>query len=357
MDKDFYFQWHITNHCNLRCRHCYQSDFSTQADLDWNGLKAVADNILAVLKKWGKLAIINVTGGEPFLKPELFPLLEYLDKQAQVKELAVITNGTLVDKNTVAKLKTLKKLDEVKISLEGAGEELNDAIRGKGSFKQAIHAIQLLKAGKNIETTVMFTLLRKNLADALRILDLAEAQGANGVILERFIPWGRGAEIKDEVLSREEWHDFVTRLLQFLEMPFDKEIFSYKAFWVRFNPSAEFHSASGGNPGINSEGSTKAGPHLLGAPCVAADGGICIMPDAGVFPCRRFNLKIGNLLTQTLDEIYNGSPVLQDLKEKGKLKGKCRVCSIKSCKGCRALAFAVCGDYLAEDIQCFYSPK
>jgi len=336
MDKDFYFQWHITNQCNQRCLHCYQSDFSSRADLDWSGLKKVADNILSVVQKWNKKAIINLTGGEPFLKKELFTLLEYLNRQKTVKELAVITNGTLLDEKTAESLKNFKKLNEIKISLEGATAAGNDRIRGKGSFKKVLSAIEILKSIKRIETTIMFTLLKSNLADALKILDLAQEINAGGVILERFIPWGEGAKIKEEVLSREEWQDFVTHLLQFLEFPFSQEIFSYKAFWVRFK---------------------KPDPGLFGAPCVVSDGGVCIMPNADVFPCRRFNLRIGNLLTEPLDKIYNGSSILNDLKGKDKLKGKCRICKIKACKGCRALVYAICGDYLAEDAQCYYQPK
>jgi len=332
MENDFYFQWHLTNFCNWRCRHCYQSDFSPQSDLDLAGLKAVADNILSVLKKWNKQAIINLTGGEPLLKKELIPLLEYLNNQKQVKELAIITNGSLLDKNTIDKIKNFKKLNEIKISLDGATEESNDVVRGKGAFKKAIAAIELLKPCKRIEKTVMFTLLRRNFTETTRMLDLADKLGVNGVILERFIPWGRGEAIKGEVLSKEEWQGLVSRLLQFLEIPFTPELFSYKAFWVRFK---------------------RTGPHLFGAPCVAAEGGVCIMPNGDVLPCRRFNLKIGNLLERPLDEIYNGSEVLQDLRKRGKLKGKCKNCLIKACKGCRALAYALKDDYLAEDTQCF----
>jgi MoaA/NifB/PqqE/SkfB family radical SAM enzyme len=331
MSKSFYFQWHITNLCNMRCLHCYQSDFSAQADLDFAGLKKVADNILSVVKQWDKKAIINLTGGEPFLKKELFPLLEYLDGRKEVKELAVITNGTCLDDKIVSALKKFRRLNEIKISLEAADEKLNDSIRGKGAFQNTLNAVKSLQPAKRIEKTLMFTLLRRNLSQAVQVLDLAQRSGANGVIFERFIPWGRGDAIREEVLTKDEWEGFVHRLLQFLEMPFDRKIFSYKAFWVRFK---------------------KTGPSLFGAPCVVADGGVCIMPNADVLPCRRFNLKIGNLLSHSLDQVYEGSLVIKDLQDRNKLKGKCGICRIKSCKGCRALAFALCGDYLAEDVQC-----
>jgi len=72
MSDPFYIQWHITNVCNLRCRHCYQEDFSKSKDLDWSRLKKVSDNILAAMKEWNRAACIHLTGGEPLLKPDLF---------------------------------------------------------------------------------------------------------------------------------------------------------------------------------------------------------------------------------------------------------------------------------------------
>ncbi len=333
MSKEFYFQWHITNLCNRACRHCYQSDFSDNKDLDWQGLKKVAGNFLTVLKKWNKAAVINLTGGEPFLKPELFPLLEYLDSQKQVKEIGIITNGMLLNRESLARLKGIRKVNEIKLSLEASEEKLNDSIRGRGSFCATLKAIEMLKDYKNWEITLMLTILRRNFKEVGKVLELAKEKGASGVILERFIPWGRGREIKEEVLNRDEWNDFLNSLSRFLEIPFGKEIFAYKAFWIRFKKN-DFR--------------------LFGAPCVVADEGLCIMPNADVYPCRRFNLKIGNLLKEPLDLIYNCSQVLQELKKKNNLKGKCKTCLIKSCRGCRALAFALTGDYLSEDLQCGY---
>ena len=78
MIQTFYIQWHMTNSCNLRCRHCYQDDFSEERDLDWTGLRKVSDNLLTTLKEWDRQACIHLTGGEPLLKPELFPLLSFL---------------------------------------------------------------------------------------------------------------------------------------------------------------------------------------------------------------------------------------------------------------------------------------
>ena len=75
----FGFQWHITNRCNLRCAHCYQEDYSGSDELGLDGLKNIADEIIKTLAKWGKKGDIAITGGEPLLKDEVFPLINYLE--------------------------------------------------------------------------------------------------------------------------------------------------------------------------------------------------------------------------------------------------------------------------------------
>ncbi len=78
---DFGFQWHITNRCNLRCTHCYQEDYSDANELSLDGLKRIANEIIGTLSKWNKRGDIAITGGEPLLKEEMFPLIHYLNQQ------------------------------------------------------------------------------------------------------------------------------------------------------------------------------------------------------------------------------------------------------------------------------------
>jgi radical SAM protein with 4Fe4S-binding SPASM domain len=76
------------------------------------------------------------------------------------------------------------------------------------------------------------------------------------------------------------------------------------------------------------------------------------MPEGEVFPCRRFPISIGNLLDRPLKEIWEQSELIRTLRQKENLKGKCGRCPIRDCRGCRSLAFALTGDYLAEDPHC-----
>ena len=334
MQDSFYFQWHITNLCNLRCRHCYQEDFSDKKELDWPTLKRVADSITTTLEDWDKDAVITLTGGEPLVKKEFFLLLEYLNDKKQVSELNVITNLTVLDNIAISKLKKISKLKSIEFSLEGMSSQENDYIRGAGSFKKILSVLGLLKEHKQFELHLMFTLLRRNIKDIPKIFSFVKEQQIDGVILERFIPIGQSVSIKDEVLTKEDWKEVAGMLSEFCNISVERDdILTQRAFWVKAKKSAL---------------------ELLGAPCIVGIDGLCIMPDATVFPCRRFNLPIGNLLDKDLDEIWKNSDVLNALRKKSNLNGKCGSCLLKECQGCRALAYALTGDFLSEDTQCWY---
>ena len=332
MGDSFYIQWHITNVCNLRCQHCYQDDFSKKTDLDWARLKKISDNLLNSMKEWKREACIHLTGGEPLLKPEVFPLLNDLGQQAMVEELGVITNGLPIDQEMVRKLSGFSKLKKIKISLDGGDAETNDSIRQRGTFKKVLESLPWIRKEKRFEVILMFTAMKKNFKSLPSLFKLCEDLGIDGLIIERFIPLGRGREIANEVLSQEEWKEMIGMLLDLFSIEGENHYFlPYQAFQVSFG-------------GRESE--------LLGAPCVIGRDGICVMPNGDVLPCRRFPISIGNLLTDSLSRIWEKSELLEKLRRKENLKGKCGGCEIKECRGCRSLALAITGDYLGEDPHC-----
>ncbi len=110
------------------------------------------------------------------------------------------------------------------------------------------------------------------------MLALAQNLGVEGVIVERFIPQGRGREMKEAVLSREEWRSFLEELVNVCELectPY--ELLPYKAFWIK-----------GGKEG-----------EVLGALCNLREA-LCLMPEGTIFPCRRFPYPLGNILKDGL---------------------------------------------------------
>jgi radical SAM protein with 4Fe4S-binding SPASM domain len=333
MEEQFYIQWHITNLCNLRCQHCYQDDFSKKSDLDWAGLEKVCDNLLNTMREWGKTACIHLTGGEPLLKPDLFPLLAHLDRHSLIEELGIITNGLSIDREMMRRLSDFPKLRKIKISLDGGDAETNDSIRQKGAFDKVMQNLPLIKEAGRFEILFMLTVMRRNFRSLLFLFELCRNIDIDGLIIERFIPLGRGRKVMDEVLSKEEWKEMVGMLADFISAEEENSFFPYQAFQISF---------SGGEP------------ELLGAPCVIGVDGLCVMPEGNVFPCRRFPISIGNLLETPLKQIWEESDILKKLRRRENLKGKCGRCGMKGCRGCRSLALALTGDFLEEDPHCSY---
>lgn len=334
MDK-IYFQWHITDVCNFRCRHCYQDSFGSDTELDIKGLKTVSGNIFAAAKSQNQKVVINITGGEPFLKKELFSFLDYLNSRQELAQLAIITNASLIDDKTLKELKKINKLNQIKISLEGPDASFNDAVRGPGSFDKAIGAIKLLKKESAFSVVIMNTVMKSNLKGVAGLFDLCQDLALDGLIIERFLPLGSGANIKEGLLDENDWKNLVNLLLGLTEEPCVLEdLLPQRAFWIKFS----------GNE-----------VELLGARCNIGKDAFCIMPDGSVFPCRRFTLKIGNLLKNALVDIQN-SQVLREIIT-AKKKGRCSNCDIPACRGCAALSYLLTGDYLAQDIMCAYRKK
>jgi radical SAM protein with 4Fe4S-binding SPASM domain len=334
--EEFFIQWHITNLCNLGCRHCYQDDFSKDKDLPLSELQKISANLLDTVGEWKRRACIHLTGGEPLLKPEIFPLLTYLNQSPIVEELGIITNGVLLDQDIGKRLAEFPKLRKIKISLDGADPVTNDSIRPVGTFHRVQKCLAEIKCYRQFELILMFTVMKQNVQSLPAYIHLAREWGVKGLIIERFIPWGRGSEIRDEVLTAKQWRRMVHSLYERfgLEME-DGDFPPYQAFQIDFQ-------------GEQTE--------LLGAPCVLGTEGLCLMPDGTVFPCRRFPLPIGNLLEDSLNTIWEKSDVLTCVRNKEKLKGKCGTCRIQECIGCRSLAYALTGDFLAEDPHCWHTP-
>ncbi|MEO0123987.1 MAG: radical SAM protein [candidate division WOR-3 bacterium] len=327
--QNFGFQWHITNYCNLRCYHCYQDDFSRDEDLKINENKKILLKITERLKG-GKITI-NITGGEPLLYKDIFKLLDTINEIDNIKTFNIITNGLLLNKDNIERLNCMKKLREIKISLEGGDPESNDKIRGKGVFDRVIMNVESLHRISNKEIILMFTLGSYNYRNLNRMLQLAKSLKVNGVIVERFVPWGKGLLLKAQYLKRDEWFVVIDDIIRFVNLDYSpKELIQYKAFHIILkNPS-----------------------ELKGALCNLGEESMALMPNGDVFPCRRFPTKIGNLLQDDFGEILLRLKILKNnIREN--LKGKCRDCVIEGCFGCRALAYALNNDFYTEDPQCF----
>jgi len=329
--RELGFQWHVTDRCDGRCAHCYQSDFSGSRELGLYGLVDVAARVLSALD--GCRVSINVTGGEPFLLPYLPELLRALHRHEALEEVNVITNGATATPKALDALAALPKLGSFKISIEGGDRETDDALRGPGHFDAVMQNLpRFLATGHPV--ALMLTLSRRNASSIAGAIDVARGCGASGVIFERFVPLGRGLGMADATLGASEWRDAVCAIAAAAGVDAEPEdLLPYRAFWVDARPGAD--------------------APLSGALCNLGPDSMCLMPDATVYPCRRLPVAVGNVLSEPFDAIRARLAAWAPDAIRPRLSGsRCGSCTVEGCTGCRALALAVSGDPLADDPQC-----
>ncbi len=143
-----YLQLHITEKCNLRCRHCYLGRKSGRS-MDPDLAKRILDEFSEVGFK------LIITGGEPLLYENLWEFLSYARKKDI--RIVVLSNGTLIDESIAKKLS--KYVDEVQISLDGL-KNGHEFLRGKGTFAKTIRGIK--NARKYLRVSVATMIHKEN---------------------------------------------------------------------------------------------------------------------------------------------------------------------------------------------------
>jgi radical SAM protein with 4Fe4S-binding SPASM domain len=326
------FQWHLTDECNYRCKHCYQDSY-TNSGGDFSKLMSYLQKIVIFVEQLKLVnknfkAHINFTGGEPFLKSELLDLIQEVNKSG-IFSFGILSNGFLLDKIELQRLKELKP-KFIQLSLEG-DKSVNDSIRGKESYSQILKAIRTYN-DLNIPILISFTANSLNYKSFPDVVKIAQKFKVYKVWTDRYLP----ARLKDDLaLSTEQVKDF----FQIIQNVQKRKLFNlfYKTI-VSSSRALQF-LINGGQPY-----SCSAGLTLL-----------AILPNGDVLPCRRLPIKVGNLDSDDLIDIYHNSKILKELREGVNNNDDCTKCYYsKSCKGgLKCLSFANYGDYNKKDPNCW----
>lgn len=348
--------WNFTNRCNLRCRHCYQNaGINSSKELTtYEGLKLVEELAEA------DVSSIAFSGGEPLCRKDFFKIAKRARELGMY--VAVATNGTLIDREVARKLSEI--IHYAEISLDGINPATHDRFRGvAGSWEKAVSAIKYL-VEEGVSVGVATTATKHNLNEIPKIVKFAEELGADYFICFNFVPTGRGVEMIKYDLSpreREELLKFLYRRLvnnmlhhkktiicstapQFSRVGLEmRESMAIKSGVEPVVPATHYASLPGITPEV---------AEFIGG-CGAGRVYAAISPEGDVQPCVFMPIKLGNIRERRFEDIWLNSKVLNDLRDREKLKGECGVCSYKYvCGGCRARAYGYFGDYLMPDPGC-----
>lgn len=314
LDAPICLTWELTYACNLECAHCLSSSGRRDPrELSTDQAKAVIDELQRM-----QVFYINIGGGEPTIRPDFWELLEYsIEHNVGVK---FSTNGVRLNEERAEFLASpaMNGYVDIQISLDGATAEVNDYVRGPGSFDTAIRALENLQAAGFSDAKISVVCTRQNIGQLDEFKAIADQYGAM-LRLTRLRPSGRGADVWDELHplpeQQRELYDWL--------MANGENVLTGDSF---------FHLAAFGEslPGLN----------LCGAGRV-----VCLIDPIGdVYACPfaiHDNFHAGNILTDGgFQQVWQKSELFQDLRAP-QTGGACAKCSFfDACRGgCMAAKF------------------
>ena len=383
--------WEVTRSCNLNCLHCRAAANCGPYDDELLTKKCfqLLDEIAAFARP-----VIILTGGEPLLRTDIFDIASYGTNKGLRMVLA--TNGTLID-SKAARNMMASGIKRVSISIDGKDAQSHDAFRGEeGAFVGALSGVEVLK-NAGMEFQINTTVTTANLHQIKEILDLAIRLGAAAHHIFLLVPTGRGRQIAEQAITAEDYEKTLEWFYkESLDCPIQlkatcaphyfrilhqqkgkkskqlTEIFSANLDSTGYRYAKEEATQAystirrgADDPYIRGTGDANKGSRMKTSWHSEATrgclGGIsfCFISHIGqVQPCGYLEVDSGNIQRQSFRQIWENSGVFKNLRDLNNYGGKCGRCEfIKVCGGCRARAYEVTGDYLAEEPLCLYQPS
>jgi selenobiotic family peptide radical SAM maturase len=304
----FVLQWHITQACDLHCKHCY--DRSDRSPLPLDQALRILDDVQEFCAAKNVRGYITFTGGNPLLYPHFTEVYRAASERGFL--LSILGNPS--PRGRIEELLAIQDLHHFQISLEGLPEH-NDDIRGAGHFARSIEFLKILR-DLGVHSMVMLTLTKDNID---QVLPLAETLRGltDSFTFNRLSQVGEGASLQLPTPER-----YARFLEQFLEAADDNPIISLKDNLLNIMLQQRGLDLFGGCTGFG---------------CGAAFNFVTLLADGEVHACRKFPSLIGNIHEQGLAEIYD-SEIARRYRTRS---SACRACSLRPvCGGCMAVTYS-----------------
>ncbi len=318
----FTLQWHITQTCDLDCRHCY--DRSDREAMSLEQALKVLDDLYDFCREHHVFGQVSFSGGNPML----YPHFDRLYSEAADRGFMTAVLGNPMPRNRIERILAVQKPEFYQISLEGLKMH-NDYIRGSGHFDRVMDFLKLL-GELGVYRMVMLTLTRDNMDQVLKLADRLKGI-AELFTFNRLAAVGRGAELT--------------------AIPFDR----FPDFLARYMDAAVTNPCMGFKDNLFNLLRWQKGLPLNGGcaghGCGASFNFVAVLPDGEVHACRKMPSLIGNIYQERLNDIYYGSAArrFRDGSE------SCSNCPVRPvCGGCPAVSYGFGHDIFNEpDPYCF----
>lgn len=314
---------HITDECNLECRHCYSR--KQKKELKTDLVFKVIDDLVSM-----GMQMLHLSGGELFLHGDVFEIISYAKSKGLYLE--VTTNGTLLDDELVDRL-IRESIDKIVISFDGAQKITHDKIRGGGSFEKSLSGLRL-GLSKGLPMAVNYTLMKDNINEIEKAINFFSNFDIKFLNFRRLIATGKGS--LEMLISPQEY----------------LEAFRIVNLWRK----RDLRISMGGEPHkifFDADLYNKAKEYGF-AGCSAGRFFLSIDASGDVTPCGFLPTRVGNINNDSIVDLWNSAPIFARLRNRENLSGICGSCKDRDvCGGCRASAQAFHNNVMGGDNLCW----
>jgi len=336
--------WEVTQACDLACVHCRASAQSERHAKELTTEQGY--RLLDEIRSFGEPLMV-FTGGDPLKRPDLYNLARYAVK------IGLRTNVTpsatpLLTGEAIEKFKEAG-VSRMAISLDGPDAQSHDDFRGvPGTFERAMFALRHAR-DIGLDTQLQTTVTQRNMHRLSEFADIASEVRTKMWSLFFLIVTGRAAENDD---LRADEYEKVFEFMYELSKTAPYGIKTTEAMHYRRYVAQRIKAEHGVTANENAKG-------VAWRTAGVSDGkGFVFVSHRGeIFPSGFLPVTGGNVLDDSLTDVYRNSELFKTLRDTTQRGGKCGLCEYqKICGGSRSRAFAFTGDYLAEDPRCVYQP-
>ena len=337
------YQWHITDNCDQRCKHCYLFAEDAQArcmSTPWDKLIHTLDEVERAAALRHLLPTLAISGGDPILHPRFWDFATELWRRGIV--WSAMGNPFHLDTDTCRRLRALGCV-KYQMSLDGL-EGFHDYLRKPGSYRATLAAIEPLREA-GIAVQLMATASKQNLDDILACMDVAVEHRADSFAFARYCATSP-QKARELYPTPEQYRAFL--------LAYWRKKQAYERAGCRTTFKTKDHlfkllSWELGEPGAVARVGEKpnhvcAGCHLGIKSTIAVNGDL--------LACRRMESVVGNVWTQGLYEV-DESPAMKTYAEVGNIEKCCDCELLMFCRGCRAVGVNATGNLQAADPMCW----
>lgn len=290
--------------------------------------------------------LLSLTGGDPLLRPDLFPVIEFAAARSVRTSLTLLPTPTLTA-DVIGELKT-SGLMRVGFWLHGSTPALHDVYWRVPGLQR--RTLELVGACHEVQLPVQVNTIvsRRNFHDIEPMIELLTRLDVALWNVIFFVPKSR--DQAGEMLSADEHEEVFGKLYAASRQAH---------FQIKTTEAQHYQRYLLQQRARESRGRMTEADVITCAPKGVYDGKgfVFINPDGDAYPSRYLPIAAGNVTNEPLSEVYCNSKLFVSLRDSSKLKGKCGRCPIRNvCGGSRARAYAVTGDLFASEPCCAYEP-